>query len=286
MSFRVGFLRGLWIVLAALALSGCPDDGDEEDGGDGDYKLTVTRAGANITVKLMVGDKTATDEDATKAGLTWNRDCAGKDDAGKLDKLAKDNEATLATGAATFEHGIEAGKGCVVTVTAKWGEGDDATEVTGKTEAFDVGAAAETEGTAPEPVGDVAPSVTITGAPAAGWVLGTANELTAKYDRGSGASMGTELGEEPTYIWAWACAIDTDGDHPELPTDSIGGAGCSDIDEGRAGTDTCRVMFESGTPNDTSAPDGKCSIMVTVDPDGDDTNENSVSKTLKVVLKG
>ena len=36
MSFRVWFLRMVWIVAAAVALSGCPGDGDDNDNSNPD----------------------------------------------------------------------------------------------------------------------------------------------------------------------------------------------------------------------------------------------------------
>ena len=149
MSFRVWFLRMVWIVAAAVALSGCPDDEKKDNGndngngndGNGDGpSLAVAADPATIaqggTVKVTATIAGQTD-DAAKVKVTLSVKCGESSD----DLVAADGNEKEITGNASADWTVTApGKDgdCDIKATA---EGFD--DATGK---FTVGEAADDGG--------------------------------------------------------------------------------------------------------------------------------------------
>ena len=118
MSFRVGFLRGAFVVLAAIALSGCPGD---------DEKVEVTVADAVVGDPATDGSVTVTAEVTVKGGekdaeVTASMACGdsadavGEATAGKLDK--DDGKATVEVMVTAAQIGDDGLTGCKIKATA------------------------------------------------------------------------------------------------------------------------------------------------------------------------
>ena len=140
MSFRVWFLRMVWIVAAAVALSGCDDDdngdtGTEPNGAGPSLAIgALTCDAAECEIEPMVTITSDVDADKT-AEVTLNITCGASKVAEDIKKAAVDNVATFDK--ITLDAAIVSDTECTANASANLG--DPAEEVKATDVTFKVG---------------------------------------------------------------------------------------------------------------------------------------------------